>query len=262
MARRRRRRGTWFPNLGTLGPNSDPDDDDPGVWLQLSVGGETAAESSVSAVVPLTFDEAKEDEELEADTSLADFLGSEYIIDRILGTVFASRQCFSQAAIIPGILLGAGLFVARQEDSTHAAAVEGALPIGTETASELRENYSPITNSTIREPWMWRRKWILGNQGIASNNDTNAVALAQNLENYPATTAGYLGVNTGPYVDVKSKRHVRGDERLYFIVTARNIVNNFIAPFTTAIATATTVLIHFDYRIYGRLVKAQSRSSF
>lgn len=263
MARRRRkRRGVWFPNLGTLGPNADPDDDDPGLWGQLLVGGEVAPAATTTVILPLTFDEAREDEELEADTTLADFLGSEYIVERILGTLFVARRTASAIGRVPAIKVTAGIFVARQEDSTHAAAAEGALPIGTQTAAEARENYSPMTNSTIREPWMWRRSWILGNTGLQANNDQTVFVNTQSVHNFPPTNVGYLGMLTGPYVDVKSRRHVRQDDRLYFVIAARNLTDNWTAPFNEAITIEEPVQFHFDYRIFGRLVKAQQTGSF
>jgi len=263
MARgRRRRRGTWFPNLGTLGPNADPDDDDPGLWGRLLIGGEVAPAATTTVILPLTFDEASEDEEVEGDTTLADFLGSEYIVQRILGTLFVARQTNTASNRTSAVKVTAGIFVARQEDSTHADAVEGALPIGSETASEARENYSPMTNSTIREPWMWRRSWLLGNQGVAASNSQNVFQNNQTLENFPATNVGYLGMMTGPYVDCKSKRHVRQDERLYFVIAGRNLQSPFVAPFDETITTTVNVDFHFDYRIFGNLVKARQRSSF
>lgn len=262
MARRRRRRGVWFPNLGTLGPNADPDDDDPGLWGSLVVGGEVSPAATNLIILPLTFDEAREDEELEADTTLADFLGSEYIIDRILGNLYVARQTVASSNVAPGVKITAGIFVARQEDSTFAAAAEGALPIGTQTLAEARENYSPMTNSTIREPWMWRRTWILGNTGAQANNDPTSTVLTQNVQNFPATTVGYTGMLTGPYVDVKSKRHVRQDDRLYFIISARQLSNNWIAPFDEANTTQIVINFHLDYRLFGRLVKAKQTGSF
>lgn len=260
--RRRRRRGTWFPNLGTLGPNADPDDDDPGLWGQLAIGGEVNPAATSLAILPLTFDEAREDEELEADTTLADFLGSEYVVERILGTIFVARRTTTAVSRVPAIKVTAGIFVARQEDSTHEAVGEGALPIGTQTASEARENYSPMTNSTIREPWMWRRSWILGNTALQADNSQTVFQNTQSVHNFPPTNVGYLGMMTGPYVDVKSKRHVRQDDRLYFIIAGRNLSDNWTAPFNENDTIEEPVQFHFDYRIFGRLVKAAQRSAF
>jgi len=168
MARRRRSRGVWFPNLGTSsGDPENVDDDDQGVFFQFIMpsvpnGGAFATQQ---IILPLTFDSIQEDEADEINTSLSDLVGSEYVLRRIVGDVFLARDTsFNQGATYAAIRVGCGFFVARQADVGQSRD----RPIGAETAAESRENYSVLGTSTVREPWIWRKTWILGNAGRVS----------------------------------------------------------------------------------------------
>lgn len=259
MARaRRRRRGTWLPNLGTLGPEGIPDDDDQGVFFQLNIGaGEV---DTKTLVVPLTFDLNDEDSDLADETSLSDLIGSEYIIQRIVGSIYVARQTSATTNLVaPVVKASCGLFVARQTDST----INADIPIGANDATELRESYSPSNVATVREPWMWRRTWLLGNLGESLTNSNTIITLNSNGQNFPPTNVGYGNYMNGTGVDVKSKRRVRQDERLWFVGAVRAL-NGFdwVNPFVNVATANTRTLFHFDYRIFGNLVKAQQRSSF
>lgn len=259
MARtRRRRRGTWLPNLGTLGPEGIPDDDDQGVFLQLNIAAGEVDTKTI--VVPLTFDLSDEDSDLQDETSLSDIIGSEYIIQRIVGSIYVSRQTAITTNVVADcVKASCGLFVARQTDST----IDANIPIGANDATELRESYSPSNVATVREPWMWRRTWLLGNQAQAALNSNTIVTINANGANYPPTNVGYGNYMNGSGVDVRSKRRVRQDERLWFVAAVRAI-NGFdwVNPFVNVATANTRTLFHFDYRIFGNLVKAQQRSSF
>jgi len=142
MARRRRSRGVWFPNLGTSsGDPENVDDDDQGVFFQFIMpsvpnGGAFATQQ---IILPLTFDSIQEDEADEINTSLSDLVGSEYVLRRIVGDVFLARDTsFNQGATYAAIRVGCGFFVARQADVGQSRD----RPIGAETAAESRENYS------------------------------------------------------------------------------------------------------------------------
>lgn len=255
---RRRRRGTWFPNLGTLGPEGNTDDDDSGLFGSLPIPA--GSDSTVTLIQPLTFDTIEEDEADETTDSLSDIIGGEYIVQRIVGNIFCHRDTrvlANQSA--PCIKVCAGFFVARQADSS----ISRDEPIGANSPGELREDYSPAQAAVIREPWMWRRVWLLGNQGTAANNSNQALVTAQSASNYPPTNVGYGNYMSGSGLDVKSKRRVRQDERLWFVIAARALVErNWSSPFLNPSLNEDRVDFHLDYRIYGSLVKAAQRSSF
>lgn len=255
MRKRRRTRGTWFPNIGTA---NDDEDNLQGRFFQINFPGGSGQEI---ALTPLTFDEPKTDDTLGAsDVSLADVIGSEYVLQRIVGKLFIARHAadtvvdgaFTDAQ--PAVLVSAGFFVARANDSSSGGGVD--TPIGSASAAEIRDNYSPLEIDTVREPWIWRRTWILGSQ-VSSGRLTNEPLNSQSARRYPMSTALYGSVADGPHIDSKVKRRVRQDQRLWFSVAACTY------PPQTAVDTGQLAILgYLDYRLFGSLRKAQNSSAF
>lgn len=257
--RRRRRRGVWFPNLGTEGANGDPDDDDYGRYFRIIPSDDAGV--STTAILDLTFDQPEEDEAAVGGAnarSLADIIGSEYILRRIVGNFFCAIDINDTTATAQFCTcVTAGFFVARAEDSSSEAA-DVSLPIGTETALETRENYSPAVPSTIREPWIWRRRWFLGNLAR-----WNVGGLMPGVSGFPPNNALYPSVASGPFIDARTIRRVSQDDRLWFAVAARHVGAEWNIPFENAGISATPALnCHLDYRIFGSLTKAKARGAF
>jgi len=256
MPRRRRRRGCWFPNLGTVGPTGLADDDDAGIWGNLS----PINSASTVFITDLTFDQPLEDEaavENPDKSSLADLIGSAYILRRIVGKLFLAYDNATTITDSSGVVITAGFFVARSEDSTSAAAGLAA-PIGAESAAEARENYSPAVPSTIREPWIWRRRWILGNQ-----RQGDVITVALGVTRFPATNVGYGSVMDGPHIDARTVRRVSNDDRLWFALSARQLNFDWTDPFDPDIAgTNRVVRFHLDYRLFGMLIKQRASGTF
>jgi len=256
MRRRKRTRGAWFPTIGVgLGPSTEIAL--PGRAFALSV-----FTSQISnAIAPLTFDVPFEgDFASPGADSLSDIIGSGYLLRRVVGKLFAARIAALDVAerdTGPAILFSAGLLVARANDFGSGGGVD--TPIGSATAAELRDNYSPLDRDTIQEPWIWRRSWILGRSGSnfqapgATFNPqvTNATTAA-----FPASTAGYGSVLDGPHIDSRVKRIVSGDNRLWLSVGATPF------PLDSAVIEATLVTGYFDYRIYGSLKRTVKSSVF
>lgn len=265
MAKRRgRRRGVWFPTLGTIGSGEVADDDDAGIFGQITIVGTDSEESSVF-LTDLTFDKPIEDEldsTVPEGRSMADIIGSEYILRRIVGKLFIGLDASAPNQAGPlGALCTAGFFVARAEDSSTEGAGQG-LPIGSETLVERRENYSPAAVSTIREPWIWRRKWILGNKGREAGNVFGGLIVPQ-VANYPPTTAQYGSVMDGPHIDAQTVRRVSQDDRLFFALAVRALGADFLNPFGSADFTLPlNIGFHLDYRLFGMLTKAKNRGAF
>lgn len=230
MRTRRRPKFTWFPNIGFQG--ADPEDDFNG--FPFSVGIPAAANTLGDANIFELIPDFTADEPTATTDNLADFIGNEYVLKRIVGKLFASYN--TQNAPAFGIL-GAGLFVARSD------ATAPQLPVGARTATERQLNYGVLNNQNIREPWIWRRVWQLTNAGLA-----NQTLLG------PASTAGFGSVMDGPHIDAKSARRVRKDERLFVCIQGGN-------P-GAAFGAAGSVDGYMDYRVLGALRKAKSRSAF
>lgn len=245
--RRRRNRGTWLPTFGN---------DLSGT--QFFVGGTEiglplVAGQIVTGLYPLTFDYPKEpDEAGEADNSMADIIGSEYILRRIVGKFLVCRE-FEAAGTAdddPAIMVTAGFFVARAGESPNQDA-----PIGVAgaTQSEVARNYSPLSGSTLREPWIWRRTWILGSYGV---NGITTYSFHQ-ARYFPPTNTQYGSVSDGAHIDAKTIRRVGNDNRLFLAVSATPWpIGNVVADPPVAVNA------RLDYRLFGSLRKARNQGAF
>lgn len=266
MRRRRRSQGTWFPTIGSEiseGVNAA------GRAFTLNLGA--LSQTPLQIVTPLTFDEPTDlDNFITSEKSLTDIIGSEYVLKRIVGKMFINR--ISQLDINgndpnPALLCGAGLFVARAGDDVTTGAQER--PIGfavLASDAQTRENYSPLDNDTMREPWIWRRNWVLGTAGqnlgitgVANSHSSSVGAVTGDSAScYPASTALFGSVADGPHVDSRVRRRVRQDQRLWLAVA--------LTSFPIAAQTDATAIVgirgYFDYRMFGSLRKARNQSAF
>lgn len=271
--RRRRRKVFWFPNPGTNGPGADVDDDDYGIFItqNLDIGQVT----SNVFITDLTFDRPLEEDADVGRDRLQSVVGGEYILRRIVGNCFVSRGVDAGGPAIinqkPPVMVTAGFFVARSEDSTSEEA-GAARPIGAETAAEQRENYSPGSLSTVREPWIWRKRWILGNPGSVPQNLGNTVLnnSVLGLETYPPNNALYPSKHTDASIDARTIRRVSNDNRLWFVVACRVLNSNVwvgegASPFDVesgASSDGVFVATHLDYRLLGHMTRTRSTGTF
>lgn len=254
--RRRRTRGTWFPNLGTI--NADQDNVS-GRQFQINFPGGSLQETLVT---PLTFDQPQDDDSIgAADASLSDVIGSEYVLQRIVGKIFINRAAAftteggSQVDLQPAVLVSCGFFVARANDRGSGGGID--TPIGSASFVELRDNYGPLERDTVREPWIWRRAWILGT-GTDGEPGLNLPTNESATRAYPRSTAFYGSVADGPHIDSKVKRRVRQDQRLWFAVSAVP----WPVPQTNLDTGVLALQGYLDYRIFGSLRKARNTSAF
>lgn len=249
MRRRRRARGTWFPTPGTEANDSI-----------LSAGLSSAiivpaTGAVVTGVFPLTFDEPTEGGDVGLGTPLVSILGDEYFLRRIVGKfngyINPTGTVGSDIAqSTPAVLCTAGFFVARAGDFQDG----NALPIG----GHLTRDYSPDQPNTIREPWIWRRQWLLADAFQAKEQARGGgwVSAHQFAAALPFSTAEYGSVLDGPHIDAKTRRRVSSDDRLWFAVDCKNF------PLGAAFNIGVTFRFHLDYRIFGSLRKARNRGVF
>lgn len=257
MARRRRNNGTWFPTIGTHPAEADSL---AGIAFALALPVGT---NNLTGVLPLTFDYPQEGDTLDTATDvLSEIVGSEYICNRVVGKMFACYNADEgglpvlESASNPAqaILFGAGLFVSRADDVDSGP--NGAnSPIG--LLSAIDDNYGVFKGSTIREPWMWRRVWMLGNNQGMFEAPVGTWKNWNGFTRFPSTTAGYGSVMDGPHVDCKSKRRIKQDERLWLALSIRRFPLGGSNP-----TFEESVEGYFDYRILGKLVKARNSSAF
>lgn len=213
---------------------------------------------------PLTFDVPQEQSSQTAtDQTLSEIVGSEYIIKRILGSIIV---CLGQNVVNedPDLVgpanayeVAAGFFVARAGDSGDPTEAAFDAPIGVAGASELPvfSNYSPLATDTIREPWMWRRSWALSPKFWSDNPAGNDTTIRPESL-FPYANWQYNQLNLGPTVDIKSRRKVTSDDRLWLAVGARWFVRD------EEESTPAPIVITHDLRLFGSLRKAQNTGNF
>lgn len=261
MARktRRSRKYTWFPTIGTAsGP--EPTDNFNGRSFSMFVPGDGSTRALVSALVP---DAPLEGDEIDYTKGgqLVQALGQEYFLRRIVGKVFIANTTnwTAPADNSPAVIVGVGFFVARVAD---ASAGGPDIPIGATSPINIVEEYNPLSEDCIREPWIWRRTWVLGNPLEDAYRSSQAgqgmtVSQAGGSTRWPGTTAGYGSVADGGHVDAKTGRRVGNDDRLWVAVAARSYALGEL-PFPEDSFIDGT----FDLRFLGALRKAHNRSTF
>jgi len=266
MRRRRKFKGLWLPNIGTVDVDGDNIAITAGREVEIAAsGGET---KPVVGVIPLTFDQPQEAQTLVDNVPLIYQLGNGYTLRRVVGkfyaqytpgVTFTTTQGNTQGHTPPAVLLTAGLFVARAEDENIAAN----LPIGSLSGDSLIENYNPDTPNCIREPWLWRRKWILGNPLMRQFADVNYSTLATPINPdiasayYPPNTGSYGSVWDGPHCDARTRRRVSSDDRLWLAVSLLAYPRR-----SGGYTNPSQVNIHFDYRLFGALRRDRNRGVF
>lgn len=150
--RRRRSGGTWFPTIGSEIIEATHNAEGREFVATFGVG--TA--EPLTLITALTFDEPTPAAENTADKTLADIVGSEYVLKRIVGKLFIQRIVGQDANgndVNPALLISAGFFVARTADSSGVLGQE--LPIGADSAADgigSFTDYNPLSLTTVQEP--------------------------------------------------------------------------------------------------------------
>lgn len=91
---------------------------------------------------------------------------------------------------------------------------------------------------SARDPWLWRRNWILQNSGA-----TPAGTWKSHI--YPGATWNYHSLGDASHIDAKTRRTVKAEERLYMSVSAIALDGNDDQ-------TTTGINILWDFRFFGR----------
>lgn len=251
--RRRKTRYTWFPQIGAQG--STPGDDTTLIRVQPTAVASTGDPSDpiLFPVIP----DAPNDTPATNAEHLSDFIASEYVLRRIVGNYYVGAPSFINTVtqdVVQSYAIAVGFFVARCDDE----AAGFTSPIGATTVAERRQNYGPLAVQTTREPWIWRRTWVLSPRLFQATTGAPAQATTTGVAagNYPANN--YTGsVAEGSKVDAKTVRRVRGDERLFMAVQSQ------ILEVDSPSGSGLVLGDHFmDLRFLGALRKATQRGVF
>jgi len=221
VARTRKPGVVWLPNDGgnTLLAGTTVFKD-----FILNVDG---AGNDINVVIPLTVDFPAEP----ADT-LSDYAGSGYRLRRIVGKIFAAVEQDAEPDVTSpsAVIVTCGFIVLRV--NAPGVPLSGANGL----------DYSPQLLDSERDPWIWRRSWILGNHAVAPGGS------GQIVNSYPRNTAEYSSVADGPHIDAKTARAVKDEERLFFAAGGVGINGS-------GQGVGTNVRFTLDYRLLASMYK-------
>lgn len=227
MRRTRKAAVVWLPNDGgnTLGSAAV-------VYKQFQLDVTGPVGNVVTGIIPLTVDFPAA---ISTQDTLSDYEGSAYRLRRIVGKFFCSKEQVEEPDLTTpiGVIVTAGFIVLRVD------------PNGSPLAGLAAFNqYSPATLDSERDPWIWRRSWILSSAGLIA-----AGGVAGFNANYPITNTEYGSVSDGPHIDAKTARAVKDEERLFFVATSTAMDGSQGSP----VAAVRCVL---DYRVLASMYKS------
>lgn len=152
--------------------------------------------------------------------------GNAYRLRRLVGKCFVTHAP-QGADSSPAIDVVAGFMVCKTT------------PIGA-----IQYQYNPMAQDAAEDPWIWRRRWILGLPNPLASGGTPDELV---YKNYPGTTAGYGSVQDGPHIDQKTARLISNDEQLWFFMAARAVAPGI--PY----ADSSIVFFDLDLRVLASL---------
>lgn len=150
-------------------------------------------------LTPITFDAPTA---TLTEASLADFEKSSYRLRRIVGKIFAGVEAVEFTTAPAAIVFYAGFIVLRVDGN-------GA-PLSTAI------NYHPGIFENERDPWIWRRSWLLGNRIV----DAPTIVAFPGFNTAHGGTWDYESVADGPHIDAKTARIISDEERLFLVTGA------------------------------------------
>lgn len=273
MRKRRRTKFTWLPGDGTTVTAGAIQQDVVAFSLQVNLG--TGTDSALSSGLVSNVIADFNPPEDTGQTSMADSLGSEYLLKRIVGKVFVEafqEGIVGQATTFTlgeqnSAIVSCGFFVAPYSYDTATRAPNIGQPIGIEGDPHITP-YNPNLVQVIREPWIWRRSWLLtpgGSLGAwdypgAQHQSTIAADFALGAGTFPSNNTGFPGVLDGPHVDAKTARRIRKHERLWFAMQGTLMPEgSTVDPDKWSAFRIRSVV---DVRCLGMTRKAHNRSSF
>lgn len=234
----RKRRGLWLPTLGQSWSNGEQTHWDAAfTWDTLSVPDQRGLGPS-QIVIPLVPDFTLTQNQAagEIGASLHDRVqGNEWRLDRIVGSCHAQCKEVDDTAEgqWPYIQVTAGIFVARAEEGSP----------GNADVDLFSDEYDPQNASNIQNPWVWRKTWMLA----------NPVGIAVLRDDFPISNSAYGSQWMDASVDVKAKRRIRREHRLWFTVSA--IGWDGTNQSVTTLQTNPSARGLLDIRLFGGMIQ-------
>lgn len=203
------------------------------------------ADQLVFAVIP-DFTPTVDDNATSLTNTLNDLVqGQEWFCDRIVGKVHLGCQAGaagSSSLVWPTVFVKLGFFVARSID-------EAPQNIDLQTAE-----YDPLEANNAMNPWIFQRSWMMSNTANTTETATTRT--------FPVfTTDQYGSAYDGPHLDIKTKRRIRKEERLWMVIRVKGFSSG-ITLVTGSAAAQPTICGMIDLRVHGSMRRAKNNSRF
>jgi len=248
MRRRRRTKYQWLPLQGRNGPTGLGDENDT-YWDEFIVSVPTNGGVN-STIIDVTFDTPQDVRTVATTDPMDNFIRTGYILRRVVGNVYVHSIISNNGSVNPisGCAVTYGMFVARADEESEAGGAPQ--PIGATTQAQINANYCPQGVDNVREPWLFHRNWVLGAAARAG------AAPGDGLAHFPTNNGAYGSAYDATFVDQKTIRKIEGDNRLWHIVSVRNLPINALHDGANQI-TVTVML-----RLLGRPARTRQRGAF
>lgn len=147
--------------------------------------------------------------------TLSDLEGSAYRLRRVVGKAFISPAQIPSSELsqneATSWLVTLALIVLKVDFDGRQQA-----------ASNLAYDVQAL--DATRDPWIWRRSWLLTN--TIGQAGLDAAEPGSRPLIYPSSNAEYGSAVDGPHIDAKTARVVSDEERLFFVASATRLDGN------------------------------------
>lgn len=241
----RRNRGTWFPTLGnTL--SFDGLDYQIASWSDSTADVlDSRAEGPQAITFPITKDFTQfSDTSSSLDgPSLRDVVeGATWRVNRVVGELHLDVTEINTAVgntTWPCLQIGAGFYVARAQE------FDQSLPDLT------FDEFDPFAKRNIQNSWLWRRTWILS-RPLASNVGFTAIPCSNNN----------MGPDSGPHIDIRVKRKILREHRLWFVVACMGWNGSDIVMTPDEGVRQPKLRFNLDLRVHGQMQRGRPSAAF
>lgn len=247
--RRKRQKYTWLPTLGGL---ASVEGSTYGISyfsgvVETQVANQGPTDLYVTPIVPDATSFV--DETSEQGLTLRDLTeGQDWILKRIVGKVWVSVPALVKTIDTSPYIItaAAGFFVGPADDANENVPLANNAEI------------DPLNSRNVRQPWIWRRSWVLRNSG----QPVPTLGFPETWIPGSNNALGALGSEDGPHIDSKVARRIRRKERLWFVFNAygKNKLSDDNDP--GVYTTPAPVEFSLDYRILGAMRRSSNKSTF
>lgn len=216
FGRRRRRRVVWLPNMGTAWGAGRVDAGNPldnYAGIEFEVDAPFGADGRTTVEFPLFADSGPQRQLAGGSFTVYQGLGLDqltawgYVLQRLVGKHFCAwgdASANAQATVGP-LQVDIGIIVRRTEPTTGTSPLQA-------------DDVDPTTLSNGADPWLYRRTFWLAGKGELLSMNTVAVMLNRN-PSMDTCTLETGGTKDGPAFDIRVKRRIGPEERLFMDVT-------------------------------------------